>query len=430
LRYTGRSISPFQIEKVNSELGAEGTFSAIQFDTSLVGIGDKGIVECDSYQSNRIDIKIPDFVFQWQNQNSTISTPNGLNAGARVQGIRDFINRLAYWTVPIASSYDAQVAAVNRVYPNQRLVYNYENDSWALFNDSLTALGNYQPQSGRTWKNTHVKWKNANFKWKDRPPGIPSIIGGNQQGFVEYLNQLTANDVSLYISAITAGTPTVVITSPNHNMQTNFVIQISGIPTGTPFDYLNGGVYGIEVLDANTFSLYTYSAQDDDFTDPIDDTTTTGYVGGGLIKIRENFNITSKKFNFLDEGQNIQLGYLDILMDATEASNPGEIAMNIYLDYDDVNVSNTLPNNVVDNGITPLVSDKFFNAVIPTTRSTLSNVLGSKFWQRVYCSTRANFLTIQYCFNNAQMAGSQQQLDVQIDAQILWIRKAGRMTQI
>jgi len=76
LRYTGRSISPFQIEKVNSELGAEGTFSSVQFDTSLVGVGDKGLVECDSYQSTRIDIKIPDFVYKFNSLNS--STRNNL----------------------------------------------------------------------------------------------------------------------------------------------------------------------------------------------------------------------------------------------------------------------------------------------------------------------------------------------------------------
>ena len=68
LRYTGRSIAPFQIEKVNSELGIESPYSAVQFDTSLIGIGGRGIVECDSYKAEKIDIKIPDFVFNFNLQ--------------------------------------------------------------------------------------------------------------------------------------------------------------------------------------------------------------------------------------------------------------------------------------------------------------------------------------------------------------------------
>jgi hypothetical protein len=429
LRYTGRSIAPFQIEKVNSELGTESTFSSVQFDTSLVGIGDKGIVECDSYKSERIDIKIPDIVYQF----------NALNDGvARVQGIRDFPNRLAYWTIPLAASYDARVPSASWIFPNQRLVYNYENDSWAFFNDSLTALGTYQSQSSRTWLNTSIPWIECNFPWINQPQEYPAIVGGNQQGFVEYLNYSSrnSNDVSLYISAITQST-TVVITSPNHNMNDNFVIGISGIPSGTPFSSLNGGIYGIILGNgtgspntANQFMIYGFNSTNNQFDVPITGTPTGTYVGGGLINIRENFSITSKKFNFLDEGQNIQLGFLDILMSATGSDNPGNISLNVYLDYDDINPSNTLPKNQI-NGVVPPVPDTFFNSIIPTSPSTYAVApQGSKFWQRVYCPTRSNFLTLQYTFNNAQMAGIEQELPVQIDAQILWVRKGGRLTSI
>lgn len=419
LRYTGRTIAPFQIERVNSELGVESTFSAVQFDTSLVGIGDKGIVECDSYKSERIDIKIPDFVF----------TFNALNNGVeRVQGIRDFPNRLAYWTVPIASQYDPAIPSGNQYYPNQRLVYNYENDSWALFNDSLTTLGNYQAQSSRTWLNTLIPWIECEFTWVDGPQEYPLIVGGNQQGFIEVLNQTTANDVSLFISNIVNTATTAQITCPNHNMNTGFVIGISGIPSASPFSSLNGGIYGITVTDANTFTLATYDSTSGQFDTPILGTPGGTYVGGGLINIRENFSIVSKKFNFLDEGQNIQIGFIDILMVTTGPTNPGAISLNIYLDYDDQNPSNILPNNIIDNGNEPVMADTFFNAIIPTSNQAPNTIVGTKFWQRVYCPTRANFLTLQYTFSNAQLAGIEQQLEVQIDAQILWIRRAGRMT--
>ncbi len=107
LRYTGRSIAPFQIEKVNSELGAESTFSAVQFDTSLVGIGNRGVVQCDSFKSSLIDVKIPDLVFSFNNDN---------NAVKRVYGARDFKQRLAFWIypyIPVESPFEIK-------FPNRR----------------------------------------------------------------------------------------------------------------------------------------------------------------------------------------------------------------------------------------------------------------------------------------------------------------------
>ena len=429
LRYTGRSIAPFQIERVNSELGGSGPFSAIQFDTSLVGIGDKGIVECDSYKSERIDIKILDFVFEIQAAN---------NGPVRVQGIRDFINRLAFWTVPLSSEYDPMVPDADRIFPNIRLTYNYENDSWALFEDSFTAIGTFQPQLSRTWLTTPIPWIQCNFSWiGTQARGQPDIVAGNQQGYVEYLDEQTINDVSLSITGVQPNTtlPTV-ITSPNHNLKTGDVIGIQDIPTGTPYDNLNGGIYGIILGDnanadpTNKFRLMIYNPVTDQFSTPQLDVPDGDYIGGGQINIRENFSIVSKKFNFLDEGQNIQLGYLDILMDSTEVGEAGAISLFVYLDYNDSEASNTLPQNQIHDYSPVLNPDTFFNSIIPTTSSNLNGVGGTKFWQRVYCATRSNFLTLEYTFSNAQMAGEEQTKQVQIDAQILWIRKAGRMTQI
>jgi hypothetical protein len=418
LRYTGRSIAPFQIERVNSEIGAESTFASIQFDTSLVSIGDKGILECDSYKAERIDIKIPDFVFQF----------NSLNDGvARVQGIRDFPNRLAYWTIPLVGFYP-NVGNTNWIFPTARLLYNYENDSWAIFNDSLTALGTFQLQKSPNWLQIPQTWIEYEQTWLDDDVEDALIVGGNQQGFVEILDQLTVNDASLFISnVVNNGSGIAQITSPNHNLQSGFIISISGIPATTPFSGLNGGIYEVVVVDQNNFTLKLFNPVTNQFDIPVVGTPAGTYEGSGLITIRENFSITSKKFNFLDEGQNIQLGYLDILMPSIDQ---GQITLNVYLNYDDENPSNTLYQNQIV-GVTPEIPDTFFNSVIPTFPSEFAVAKeGTKFWQRVVCPTRANFLTLQYTFSPAQMAGASQQKQVQIDAQILWIRKAGRITQL
>ncbi len=412
LRYTGRSISPFQIEKVNSELGAESTFSAVQFDTSLVGIGDKGVVECDSFQSKRIDIKIPDLVFNFNNEN------NGIE---RIHGIRNFVKRLAYWTYPYAPD-DQQT--IENYFPNKRLVYNYENDSWAIFDDSYTTLGNFQPTSAETWANFSGPediWRTQNSTWISRPALIPLIVGGNQQGYVEILDQEVVNDVSLYIKNITGNTTTAtVIESTNHNLLTGQIIELF-IPGSQPFNNLDGKVFSVDRIDKNNFKLYVYNPSLDQFNLPQLDTPAT-YIGNGQIIVRDNFNIVSKKFNFAEEGQNIQLGFIDILMNNTE---DGAISLNVYLDYNDTNPINIPPDNA--DPVTQL-PDTFFNSVVPTSVTPYRG--SSKNWQRVFCATRGAFLTIEWTFSNAQMAGGEQETDVQIDSQILWIRKAGKQLPI
>ncbi len=420
LRYTGRSIAPFQIERVNAELGTESTFSAVQFDTSLVGFGDKAIVECDSFKSAPIDIKIPDLVFSIENQN---------HGNDRVVGIRDFQQRLAYWMYPITSD-DYVKDGFIPVFPNRRLVYNYENDSWAIFNDSFTYFGNFLDLGSRTWVQSNISWSNSNFKWSNNPALFPLIVAGNQQGFILILDQQVTNDPTLFISAISSGAGAVtVITSADHNLASSAnqipadgqVVQLINM-TGD-YAYLNNLIVGISRINANTFSIFTYSSDTESFSIPVPFQAGT-YNGSGTIIVRDGFSIQSKKFNFLDEGNTIQLGYIDVLMDST--SN-GAITMNVYADYNDTQPINTYPENANDVTDEP---DTFFNSVIPTYSPSYGtnpplNSSTTKNWQRIYCATRAAFITTEFTLSNAQLNGVEQENDVQIDCQIMWVRKSG-----
>lgn len=421
LRYTGRSIAPFQIERVNSELGSESTFSAVQFDTSLVGVGDKGIVECDSFKSERIDVKIPDLVFSFNNDNF---------GPQRVYGIRDFIKRLAYWTYPFTPP---EGLPYDLTFPNRRLVYNYENDSWAIFTDSLTCLGTFQSQDSPQWKNFSKssninRWKNQNNPWVQRQELQPDIIGGNQQGFVLFLDWQASNDISLAITGtgIIGGSDTTRIIGVNHNLETNSVIQIQ-LLTGDPFySYLNDGIYGVDVINDSAFDIYSYNSKTQTFNIPV--VTPSGtYIGGGRIYIRDGFSIISKKFNYLEEGQNIQLGYVDVLFDNTDngEGSGGFCTLNVYIDYNNSTPINTVPENDLPDDIND-VPDTFFNSLVPTFQNEGDGISSSKVFQRVFCNTRGNFITLEWTLSNSQLAGPEQENDFQIDAQILYMRRAGR----
>lgn len=415
LRYNGRSISPFQIERVNSELGTESTFSAVQFDTSLAGIGDKGVVECDSFKSDRIDIKIPDLVFEFNNAS------NGVD---RVHGIRDFQQKLVYWIYPYAPG-----QGYSNKFPNRRLVYNYENDSWAIFTDSMTCLGTFQDISSLRWNSQPTQpWQQANFPWINRPAFFPNIISGNQQGFTHIcgsnLTPQVSNDESLTIENITGNVTTAtVVKSVNHNLQFDQIIEINNIPAGSPFNNLNGHKFAVHPTSADEFELWVYTNSTLDFNTPQLDANQT-YIGGGTISVRDNFNITSKKFNFLDDGENIQMGFIDILTNSTTA---GAFSLKVFLDYNNNSPVNILPQNL---NPTTSLPDTFFNSVINTTKPRASGLDSTKYWQRIICPTKGAFITIQWTLSNAQLIGNEQESDVQIDSQILYIRKAGRQLPV
>jgi hypothetical protein len=137
------------------------------------------------------------------------------------------------------------------------------------------------------------------------------------------------------------------------------------------------------------------------------------------MAVLDNFRIVSKKFNFLDQGQIIQLGYIDVLMNTT---NDGAVSLYVYIDYNDNSPVNISPQNTIPTSVT--VVDSFFNSIVPTTSP--GGIDSSKQWQRVFCATRGSFVTIEWTLSPTQMNGPEQENDVQIDSQIIWMRPAGK----
>lgn len=406
LRYTGKSISPFVVEKINTELGAASTFSAIPFDTNLTGIGDKGIVECDSFESVRIDPKIPDFVFQINNTNS---------GPQRVQGVRDFVQKLAYWNYP--SSRDGYAS---NTFPNYRLCYNYEEKNWAIFKDSYTVMGPYQPVDSPNWQDVNEAWEDIDYTWVQNPKLLPSVAAGNQQGYVMLLtnieDQMTTNDPSLSIQDISG---MQVIKSIDHNFMGGEIIELTGNTAGNANLLTPDGIGAVyRVIDKDTFSFARYSASTDAFTD-LQNQTADPYLGNWQITIRDNFSILSKRFNRLDEGQNIQLGFVDALFPTTSA---GMVTMNVYMDYNFSSPVNQYPqNNIPGSGL----PDTFFNSAVPTYQER--GIPSQKAYHRVSCNVRGNFFAIEWTMSNSQMASNAQEEPFQIDSQILWTRAAGKL---
>jgi len=215
LRYTGYEVLPFIWEQVDSELGSESTFSSVVFDKGVLSIGDKGIIAANSISVERIDSKIPDFVFNIDND---ISSP------IRVQGIRDFMTKLVYWT------YSDGTAGIT--FPDKMLVYNYDEGSYSIFNDTFTCFNYIQITNDLTWGTlpyaSWSKWINP-WSYSFLDAYAPNICAGNHQGIVSILNVGGVNDIFADLAtpvALSATNP-CNCNVPAHNLKSGQFVKIS-----------------------------------------------------------------------------------------------------------------------------------------------------------------------------------------------------------
>lgn len=338
LQYLGEYGIPFIWERISSDFGSESTFSPVLFDNGVLAVGDKAIVGSSGGDVERIDLDIPDTVYDFRNADEGVK---------RVHGIRDFKKEVVYWCFPEFSSLE-----LNQFYPNKSLLYNYRNNTFAFFRNTVTCFGNFQYPASITWDRLDVFWDNYNVLWNNEAQAEhPLIASGNQQGFCHfygYADSETGADStivamdqeSLSITGISVGS-TVVLTMKDHNLQSNEFIYVTGINyvvTTSPYTggstTLNNQVYMVQYVDQNSVTLFRWDPVSQQFYSNFTVTNVGTYRGGGVAALFPRMHVETKDFNPVKEvGQNIKTSYIDFLFDSSSPS-PVNIQMRMNTTID------------------------------------------------------------------------------------------------
>lgn len=418
LRYVGEYGTPFIFERISSDYGSESTFSDILFDDFVASVGDKAIVASTSVKTERIDLDIPDTVFDIRN---TDSGPE------RVYGIRNFQKELVYWTYSDSNLY--QQGTYTQIFPNSVLLWNYRNQTWARIRDSVTAFGTLQSANNVTWDSTDITWDDEDVYWDDpdSQSQFPDIIIGNQQGYIHKFDNTTevTDQVSLSITAVNLTADPIQLTVNNHNLFNNEVIWIQGlnftvasVPVATN---INDNFYSVQVVDANTLSLFKWV---DDTTTPansaysafnynnfaITPVNTATYIGGGALALMRRLNVITKDFNpYQTKGVNFKSSYIDFQLDSSESQVfTVKLFVNSYLGQE-ANLQ---------------TGQKDLETYLPTPYYPLASQYA---WHRFFATTNGQYMRIQMTYSDAlmnQLATHEQSWE--LNAMALYLREGGR----
>lgn len=396
LVYTQNPYLPFVWQKINTELGAESTFSQVPFDRGVYGIGNDGVITTDSVNVVRIDQNIPDEVFNIQNKN------NGVK---RVYGIRDYTSQLVYWTIPVDYYFDGSSPSYEVTFPNKVLLYNYLDGSWAEFKDSFTCFGYWQQFSDLTWATYQSTWESSNLTWSSSAllSRFNDVIAGNQRGFVFIYSQMLnigQNATSLTVSNITAATRNIFC--PDHNLVNGDYIMFSGIT-------------GITSTGAgpNDVIYKVISATVDNFVVDVPpgtiDTWSGTYEGGGFIQVIPNIFIQTKEFNpFYQSGKSVRVNYIDVMTDRTDN---GEFTANFYTSSNE--------DEPIEETIMPTFPEP------PASFSAKQ----TRIWHRIYSNAFGSFFQNVITLSDAQMRDLDiQSSDIRIHALLYHVNEAGRVS--
>lgn len=370
LVYYGNDVQPFRWQQLNTELGAEATFSTVPFDKVVLGIGNVGVHACNGSNVERVDDKIPDQVFEIENSN---------NGVYRVYGIRDYYVEMVYWTFPSDS--------LGTTFPNRVLVYNYKTGSWAFNIDSITAFGYYQQQSTTTWATSMFTWEESYTLWRSGTlqSNFRQVIAGNQEGFTfVVLPDSSVNSASLQITNISISGATITLTVINHNLNSsNTVLDYIYVEYCEGITGLNDEIYSIYAFpDSNTITIIVPGVSGI-------------YTGGGTITRVSNIDIKTKQYNFyVQDGRNAFINKVDFYVD-------NSITGQVTVDYSVSASTESLIEQGTDTG--SFLGTGALETGPYVTQPIRQEITQARLWHPIYPLAEGEVIQLHIYMNNEQM---------------------------
>lgn len=378
LVYLGNQAYPFTWQQINTELGAESTFSIVPFDKVALGVGNVGIHACNGGNVDRIDQKIPDTVF---------SIHNADNGVERVYGIRDYFVEMVYWTFP---SIDTNT---DQPFPNRVLIYNYATGTWAFNNDSITVFGylNQPNLLSITWSSTEIGWDDdevwgsGSLQTKFR-----QVLGGNQEGYTFVVDpDETTNAAVIQITDLTIAAGNVItVTAIDHNLREEDFIYITDITGTGNLTLINNNIYKVtEVLTSSTFNIVY---------DKTPVVITGTYNGAGVFARVSKISILTKEFNFYaKQGRDVSVSKVDFMVDKTPFDAQCNLDVNFFVSTSTVPLlqDGLATGTVFGTG----TLDTFAYATIPFESDAVRII------HPVYFQTDGEFVQLEITMNDIQM---------------------------
>jgi len=380
LEKTRDVFNPYYGRQVPGVLGTDAKFSAVSYGETVKSVGRTGILAADGRSNLRIDNKIPNFTADNIGQ-----IPFNL-----IYGGFDRVNNQFLWTYPSEEESLTQDSV---------LVSNYEEDTWSVYDQRFSVLGQTDIGLNLTWDDIDgVASGNPSWARMDTTEEIWDLIGlgesvqktlaGDDLGFVYDINQ-TYNDYVTSISGADSNA-TVTLTVAANAMQPGDMVTVSNV-----VGMVDANGDSINNFDTTTNTLISLpylvlSSTPTTITLNVDSTIYSAYISGGTVSKVIEFSAETIPFNpYREQGRKCYVSHVDFLIE----NNGGSLMVDVYADQSETpflqNVliqPSIIPTNSSYISMTVNQESTFLTFVLKQTSSAVQLRLTA---MRLYCSPGA-----------------------------------------